>query len=53
MTLQGMNYNAEDITLSPGNTLAVSNAFIKNRPATVTVGDGALFVVVERRGMRT
>ncbi|MBQ4416360.1 MAG: thiamine diphosphokinase [Butyrivibrio sp.] len=53
VTLQGMNYNAKDITVSPGNTLAVSNAFIKNRPATVTVGDGTLFVVVERRGMRT
>lgn len=50
VTLRGMNYNAENITVSADNTLAVSNAFIKNRPAAVTVGDGALFVVVERRG---
>ena len=50
VTLRGMNYDAENITVPADNTLAVSNAFIKNRPATVTVGDGALFVVVERRG---
>ena len=49
VSLRGMNYNAENITVSADNTLAVSNAFIKNRPAAVTVGDGVLFVVVERR----
>lgn len=49
VSLDGMNYDADNITVLPDQTLAVSNAFIKNRPATITVRDGALFVVVEKR----
>jgi len=47
VTLRGLEYEAESISLSPEFPLAVSNRFIGNE-AFVEVTDGELIVMVER-----
>ena len=47
VTLKGLEYEAEDITLTPDFPLAVSNRFT-SAPAYVKVSDGSLLLTVER-----
>ena len=46
VTIEGFEYEAKDITLTPAFPLAVSNIFTRDR-GTVEVKDGALLVMVE------
>ena len=47
VTLEGLKYNANNVTLTPGFPLGVSNEFI-GTPAQITVGDGSLLVICDR-----
>ncbi len=46
--IRGLKYEAEEITLTAGFPLGVSNHF-QGRPATVTVRDGSLLILYDRK----
>ena len=46
VSIKGLEYECEDITLTPSFPLAVSNRFT-GREATVSVKDGALLIMIE------
>ena len=48
VTLTGLQYPLENGTLTPGFPLGVSNHFT-GRPATVTVSEGSLLLIYDRR----
>ena len=48
VTIRGLYYNAEDITLTPGFPLGVSNHGI-GKEATVTVTEGTLLIIYDRK----
>ena len=47
VTLRGFAYPCENLTLAPDNTLAVSNAFLPDTAAELTVRDGTVLVIAE------
>ena len=48
VTIQGGKYDAENVTLSAGFPLGVSNHFT-GRPARITLRDGSLLVLWDRK----
>jgi thiamine pyrophosphokinase len=48
VTIQGAEYEAENITLSPEYPLGASNRFL-DKPVTVSVERGALLIITENR----
>ena len=47
VTIEGLQYTAEDAVLSAGFPLGVSNHFV-GQPARIAVKDGSLLVIWER-----
>ena len=47
VSIKGLKYEADNITLQPEFALGVSNSYINDGEAYVSVGDGALLVIEE------
>ena len=47
VTIRGLEYECEDVTLTPEFPLAVSNRFV-GKPGTIEVKSGALLIMIEK-----
>ena len=47
VSIKGLKYEAEDITMTSSYPIGVSNSFTKGKTAEISVGDGALLIMQE------